>query len=85
MKDYEKPVVTLNDEAAEGVYAASGSVAGDSSDGVKRCRFGRTGYNPGADTCQGCSASGGTSSDGTGRFKEDFAGCPDNMPSSDEV
>ena len=83
MKDYEKPVVTLNEETAEGVYAASGSAAGDSNEKV--CRFGRRGYNPGSDTCQGCSASGGASSDGTGRFQADFQGCPDNMPSSDEL
>ncbi len=32
MKNYEKPVVLANDEVSEGVYAASGAVAGDSSD-----------------------------------------------------
>ena len=30
MKQYQKPVVVVNDELAEGVYAASGSNAGGS-------------------------------------------------------
>lgn len=35
MKNYEKPVILVNEELAEGVYAASGAVSGggDSSDG----------------------------------------------------
>lgn len=83
MKGYEKPVVALNAELTEGVYAASGSAGAD--DNVKKCRFGRRGYNPGSDTCQGCSASGGATSDGSGKFQGDFQGCPDNMPQSDEL
>ena len=29
MKNYEKPIVLMNDEVSEGVYAASGASAGD--------------------------------------------------------
>ena len=31
MKQYQKPIVVVNDELAEGVYAASGSSAGESN------------------------------------------------------
>lgn len=34
MKNYERPVVLVNEEMAEGVYAASGSVSGGTSTGA---------------------------------------------------
>ncbi len=40
MKNYEKPVVVVNDETAEGVYAASGAVGGagvETADGAPKC------------------------------------------------
>lgn len=33
MKEYERPVATVNDELAEGVYMASGDTAGDTNSG----------------------------------------------------
>lgn len=81
MKKYENPVV-VNVGASEGIYMASGTKA--------LCRFQREGYNAGADTCQSCSATNGENGTGkhadTGKqyYKEDFKGCPDNMPPSDK-
>lgn len=72
MKDYAKPVVKVLDNNAEGVFAASGDTT--------VCRFGRTEANSGADTCQSCSYSGGTSSNVANVYKEDYKGCIDNMP-----
>ncbi|MCM1064759.1 MAG: hypothetical protein NC420_09885 [Eubacterium sp.] len=74
MGEYVKPVVVTMNEKAEGVFAASGAAEGE-----VRCRFGFTDCNPGRDTCQACSASGGTQSEGK-NYQEDFAGCPDGMP-----
>ena len=40
MKNYEKPVVVVNDETAEGVYAASGAVGGagvEAAGGAPKC------------------------------------------------
>lgn len=84
MKKYEKPVAE-NVGTCEGVYMASGS-----DDEPKPCKFGRYGYNEGADKCQSCSATNGVN--GTGKHtdtgkeynKKDFKGCPENMPKSDE-
>ena len=48
-----------------------------------KCRFGRDEANPGSDKCQACSATGGAQSEGLpGQSfgKEDYTGCPDNMP-----
>lgn len=75
MGEYVKPVVLTMGDNAEGVFAASGAVEEEE----RRCRFGFTDYNPGRDTCQACSASGGTASEGQ-NFKGDFQGCPDGMP-----
>lgn len=78
MGEYAKPVVVTMDEKAEGVFAASGSV----DEEARRCRFGYTDYNPGRDTCQACSASGGTASEGQ-NYRDDFQGCPDGMPAKE--
>lgn len=76
MKSYEKPEVIKIDSRAEGVYLASG--------GISTCRFGRTEANPGSDTCQFCSISGGTRSGKVGDEesprREDYTGCIDGMP-----
>jgi hypothetical protein len=78
MNKYEKPMTKVLDSTTEGVYMASGD---EESATARVCRFGRTEANPGADTCQACSKSGGTSSKlPEGSFRADYTGCPDNMP-----
>ena len=63
MSAYEKPMIHVVPEQAEGI-----------------CRFGRTEANPGSDTCQACSKSGGTASKlAESTFRSDYNGCPDNM------
>ena len=49
MSAYEKPMIHVVPEQAEGIFMASGDKT--------VCRFGRTEANPGADTCQACSKS----------------------------
>ena len=44
MSAYEKPMIHVVPEQAEGIFMASGDKT--------VCRFGRTEANPGADTCQ---------------------------------
>ena len=44
MSAYEKPLIHVVPEQAEGIFMASGDKT--------VCRFGRTEANPGADTCQ---------------------------------
>jgi hypothetical protein len=91
MKNYEKPILEVTDSRTEGVYAASGGNTADNtgtdtdknsnSTEKKRCHFGRTEANPGADICQACSKSGGISQKLLeGSFREDYKGCIDNMP-----
>lgn len=76
MNNYEKPTVQVVTEKSEGIYMASGG-----SDSGTVCRFGRSEANPGADTCQACSKSGGTASKlPESTFRSDYNGCPDNMP-----
>lgn len=79
MGNYEKPIVQVVTEKAEGVFMASGD---EQAKAV--CRFGRTEANAGVDTCQYCSKSGGLTgqrgADGEGAFRSDYQGCPDNMP-----
>jgi len=75
MGEYVKPVVETMNEKAEGVFAASGAA----DEGVVKCRFGRTEASAGVDTCQACSATDGASSTGQ-YFRENYKGCPDNMP-----
>ena len=73
MSAYEKPMIHVVPEQAEGIFMASGDKT--------VCRFGRTEANPGADTCQACSKSGGTASKlAESTFRSDYNGCPDNMP-----
>lgn len=79
MKEYMKPEIKENAGLSEGVYAASGE------EEEKLCRFGRKYASASADTCQGCSKTGGTI--GTGKdengnecYKKDYTGCIDNMP-----
>ena len=73
MSAYEKPMIHVVPEQAEGIFMASGDKT--------VCRFGRTDANPGADTCQDCSKSGGTASKlAESTFRSDYNGCPDNMP-----
>ena len=73
MSEYEKPMIHVVPEQAEGIFMASGDKT--------VCRFGRTEANPGADTCQACSKSGGTASKlAESTFRSDYNGCPDNMP-----
>lgn len=80
MKKYTKPILELSSEITEGVYLASG----DQQDEIKAiCRFGRKDANQGADMCQTCSATGGLRSEpleGERHYRDDFKGCPDNMP-----
>lgn len=76
MGEYVKPVVETLNEKTEGVFAANGAAEGEE---VRRCRFGFTDANPGRDTCQACSASGGTQSEGK-YYRNDYTGCPDGMP-----
>ena len=47
MSAYEKPMIHVVPEQAEGIFMASGDKT--------VCRFGITEANPGADTCQACS------------------------------
>lgn len=78
---YKKPELICLDDTAEGVYMASGDTENETTE--KRCRFGRTEANPGADGCQACSYSGGTRNTelpDEPLFREDYTGCPDNMP-----
>ncbi len=83
MKKYTRPVLEMEPDMAEGVYLASGDTV--KPDGEKKhCRFGRTEANPGSDTCQTCSVTGGatdTTPEGQESYRrDDFKGCPDNMP-----
>lgn len=76
MKNYNKPVVEVMPELAEGVYLDQ---SGDKH--PEKCRFGRSEANAGADACQFCSLSGGTQSTGPeGTGKDAYTVCPDNMP-----
>lgn len=77
----QKPVVELAEGLSEGIYAASGDEEQETTkDHPEVCKYGRREANPGVDMCQACSATNGLSSDGSGYFREDFAGCPENMP-----
>lgn len=86
MKEYKRPVIEVLEETSEGVYAASGDNAGNEQNNEEqkaRCRFGRTEANPGSDTCQACSFSGGLRGvelDGESLFRSDFSGCVDGLP-----
>lgn len=86
MKEYRRPVIEVLEELGEGVYAASGDNIGDEDnkeEQKERCRFGRTEANPGSDTCQACSFSGGLRGvelDGESLFRSDFNGCVDGKP-----
>ena len=67
MSAYEKPMIHVVPEQAEGIFMASGDKT--------VCRFGRTEANPGADTCQACSKSGGTASKlAESIFRSDYNG-----------
>lgn len=80
MKKYNKPVVSLVDSIAEGVYLASGV---EEPTKKNRCRFGRVEANAGSDSCQACSVSGGQRNKelpGESLYKADFKSCIDNMP-----
>ncbi|MGN0408626.1 MAG: hypothetical protein ACI4EJ_10220 [Bacteroides sp.] len=77
MKEYNKPVVEVVDEKAEGVFAASGDNEREGGDVV--CRYGRKQASDGIDTCQACSATDGRESTGS-YYKKDYKGCPDGMP-----
>ncbi len=73
MKKYERPVVILNSELAEGVYADSGTVAGDVTGGPKCDSIYMKGVWQAPDYSQW--------PDGTQRgYKQQFAclGCPAN-------
>jgi hypothetical protein len=70
MDNYEKPMAKVMDSKTEGIYMASGKVL---------CRFGRTEWNRGADTCQSCAASNGTQKD-LKAYRKDATYCIDNMP-----
>lgn len=89
MKEYIRPEALVLDEVNEGVFAASGQIdenQGEVSDQEQNtvvCRFGRKEANPGSDTCQACSFSGGLRDQelsGESLFKSDFSGCPDGLP-----
>ena len=86
MREYVRPAVEVLEETSEGVYAASGdSVDNDNNNQTEKvtCRFGRTEANPGSDTCQACSFSGGLRGqelDGESLFRSDFTTCPDGFP-----
>ena len=51
---YERANIEIVPELAEGVFLASGA-----QEAVGECRYGRTEFNKGSDTCQCCSATGG--------------------------
>lgn len=53
---YERPEVQSVTELAEGVFMASGA---QEDAGEVACQYGRKEFNPGSDTCQCCSATGG--------------------------
>ncbi len=78
MKIYESPEAVRADSVTEGVYMASGDAE------EKVCRFGRNEANPGSDTCQNCSVSGGVRSEKLpgqeSPRREDFTVCVDGMP-----
>ena len=57
---YERPFVQSVTECAEGIFMASGSTA---DEGDAACQYGRKEFNPGSDTCQCCSATGGKYAD----------------------
>ena len=87
MKEYMKPEALVLDEINEGVFAASGQVdddqQNDDNQSTAVCRFGRKEANPGSDTCQACSYSGGLRDQelsGESLFESDFSGCPDGKP-----
>lgn len=71
MQTYQKARMIVAEETNEGVYMGSGE--------PRVCRFGRKEANPGADVCQSCSKSNGTSSNEKA-YKQDYKGCVDNMP-----
>ena len=75
MKLYEKPVITIMNDTAEGVYTASGD-----EDHPDVCRFGRNQANSGADTCQSCSYSNGMDANIKHLYESNYTGCPDKMP-----
>lgn len=81
MKNYKKPELIYLDNTTEGIYMSSGDTEVESTE--RKCRFDRTEANPGSDKCQACSYSGGirdTELPGESLFKENYTGCPDNMP-----
>lgn len=89
MKEYKRPEALVLDETSEGVFAASGQTDEDQGEVSDQehtttvCRFGRREANPGSDSCQVCSFSGGLRDyelSGESLFKSDFNGCPDGMP-----
>lgn len=81
MKDYQRPVVELTEGISEGIYAASGDTEQETSDAHPQvCRYGRREASAGVDVCQACSATNGLSSEPDGYYKQDYVGCPDNMP-----
>lgn len=53
---YERPSMQPVTELAEGVFMASGEPV---DEGKNLCRYFRSEFNPGSDTCQCCSATGG--------------------------
>lgn len=88
MKGYVRPEAVILDETSEGVFAASGQVEDNQDESSQEqttqvCRFGRKEANPGSDTCQACSYSGGLRDQelsGESLFRSDFSECPDGMP-----
>lgn len=82
MKTYEKPVADVLTETSEGVYAASGDNSDDKTPKPtpKKCRFGRVEASAGSDVCQSCSATGGTTPDKKGTYRDDYKGCIEGMP-----
>ena len=73
MSAYEKPMIHVVPEQAEGIFMASGDKT--------VCRFGRTEANPGADTCRAPFTNPAARlALAESTFRSDYNGCPDNMP-----
>lgn len=71
MKRYEKPVLVESDILVESVFAGSGDEE-IGNQGKRKCRYGRSSFNPGADTCQRCLG---------GNYIQDIIGksCPEGL------
>lgn len=89
-KTYNKPVVEVLEECAEGVFAASGALTPEEEATTvpaqeTRCRFDEKDFSRGRESCQWCCATNGQSdskpagADAKDKIPQDQMKCIDNM------